>query len=63
MEDAVNPRHTVTFIVVQWSLHESSGIFSSSNSAVVEVDRPSKCEMGFVGSQHVRQPIVILAIF
>ena len=59
--DMVNPPHTE--IVVQWSLHETSGVFSSSNSADVEVDRLSKCETGFDGLQHVRQPVVIFRKF
>ena len=37
------------FLVGQWSLYESSGIFRSPNSAAVGVDRSSKCEMVFVG--------------
>ncbi|GFX64401.1 hypothetical protein TNCV_1271391, partial [Trichonephila clavipes] len=37
------------FLVVQWSFHDSSRIFSSPNSAVVGVDRPSGREMSFVG--------------
>ncbi|GFX81398.1 hypothetical protein TNCV_142481 [Trichonephila clavipes] len=47
------------FLVVQWSFHDSSRIFSSPNSAVVGVDRPSEREMSFVGPQQVTQPTVI----
>ncbi|GFV42036.1 hypothetical protein TNCV_1569031 [Trichonephila clavipes] len=55
--DVVNPYRD--FLVVQWSFHDSSRIFSSPNSAVVGVDRPSEREMSFVGPQQVTQPIVI----
>ncbi|GFU22657.1 hypothetical protein TNCV_762391 [Trichonephila clavipes] len=44
---------------MQWSFHDSSRIFSSPNSAVVGVDRPSEREMSFVGPQQVTQSIVI----
>ncbi|GFT21773.1 hypothetical protein TNCV_2970141 [Trichonephila clavipes] len=44
------------FLVVQWSFHDSSSNFSSPNSAVVGVDRPSEREMSFVGPQQVTQP-------
>ena len=37
------------FFVVPRSLHESSRIFSRLNSALVGVDKPRKCETGFVG--------------
>ncbi|GFX72971.1 hypothetical protein TNCV_2814111 [Trichonephila clavipes] len=47
------------FLVVQWSFHDSSRVFSSPNSAVLGVDRPSERETSFVGPQQVTQPIVI----
>ncbi|GFU98281.1 hypothetical protein TNCV_3005651 [Trichonephila clavipes] len=47
------------FLVVQWSFHNSSRIFSSTNSEVVGIDRPSEREMSFVSPQQVTQPIVI----
>ncbi|GFW49408.1 hypothetical protein TNCV_3059151 [Trichonephila clavipes] len=52
--DVGNPTHTV-----QWSFHDISRIFSSPNSAVEGVDRPSEREMSLVGPQQVTQPIVI----
>ena len=42
---------------MEWSSEESSGIFCSHNSTVVEIVRRSKCEMSFVGPYHVTQPI------
>ncbi|GFW14835.1 hypothetical protein TNCV_1562981 [Trichonephila clavipes] len=47
------------FLVVQWSFRDSSRIFSSPNSAVVDVDRPLEQEISFVCPQEVTQPIVI----
>ena len=47
------------FLVVQWSLYESSGTYSNPNSVVVGVDRPSKYETAFIGPQQVSQLIII----